>query len=252
MKDASDDLKEALIRVLLGSKGNTLDVLVGASGEDEASVTVVIDELQREGLVRRSVGGNYYVPRDARARAYALVNEDAPSAWDSAAETLPDLPPRDRPWFFNDTFNLETYRLKLEDAVCGARENYENIVRGMRVGDLILGYLMAPHSEWICILRIARPPWRSGERLHDFDDLPWKVQGEFLAALEPGFGIPRLDAADEAHALGGRAAPYRDAPKRVNPVAAGVIIRRIMEVHRRTGSAVQTVEPGPGLGDAFD
>jgi hypothetical protein len=145
-----------------------------------------------------------------------------------------------------------TYRLKLDDAIFGSRAKYENVVRGMRVGDPILGYLLAPYSEWVCILRLTRPPYRTADRLHDFDDLPRKVQGEFVATLPPGQGVPCLEAADEAHALGGKAAPYRDSPKQVNPVARGVIIRRMMEVYRLQGSMVPTVELGSEYGVLFE
>ncbi len=250
MDDAVDTVEVAILTRLLEGSGLSPAALNERVTGSPGSVEQSVERLVGRGVIRRSVGGNLFVPRDQRPGVGRLLGIE-PATPADVIEVVPEAPPRDRPEFFNDVFDHATYMYKLEDSISGARSAYENTVRKMRVGDLILGYLMDPYSEWVCILRVAKAPYRTSEELHVFKDLPWKVCGEFIAALNPGDGIPRLEAADEARALGGKAAPYRDSPKRVNPVAAGVIIRGILESQRHHGSAVEVTDPGPGFLEMF-
>jgi hypothetical protein len=209
-----------------------------------------LDGLIARGSVRRSIGGNFTIERLARDGVIAVLGDDyhAPIP---EIDVLPITHVRKEIAFYNGVMEESTYRLLRQDGICGCREEYGGVVRGMQENDLILHYVMEPYSEWLCIQRLRGRPYHSSGRLHDFTDLPWRLPCEFVVALPPGQGLGRVEAADAARLLGGKAATYRDSPKRVNPIAARVIITRLWETQKRIGSVIPTIVPGPEYGDLF-
>ncbi len=137
----------------------------------------------------------------------------------------------------------------LEDGLHGARERDRSTVEKMQPGDLLLIYITEPYSEWIGIQRATGAPFVTTAELHGHHDLPLRIPAEWVAALHPGSGIGRLEAADAAHHLGGHAAPHRHSPKRVDPTAGRVIVNSLFATHRRVGSVVPVAALGPEYDD---
>jgi hypothetical protein len=241
------DARETLIlRALVNSAGVSRDALSETVPE---GTLVAIDRLLDRGVVRKSLGGNYYVSKTAKADVFLALGIDDRSH--ALIEVLPDTRTRKEVAFFNGVLDPLIYQPFLADGISGCREDYESVARSMQVGDLLLNYLTAPYSEWICLLRVSQPPYRSADTLRGAHGLPWRVPGEFIVALPAGSGLSRTEASDATHKLGGKAAMYRVSPRRVSPLAARVIITGIMDVHRRCGSLIPVLSPGPEYGDLF-
>lgn len=240
MSDSLGSVEKRVLLVLLDAP-LTIDDLVAEVGADAPTIA---DELVRRGFAHRSGRGNYLVPSAARPRVLEILGDDAPKPEQVELEYAG--PPHKGIWVFNGVGTVETYRLMLHDGLYGSRESDAATVSRMQPGDLLLIYITEPYSEWVCIQRVTSRPFRTTPLLHGHSDLPLRTPAEFVVALTPGDGLGRLEAADMAHVLGGSAAPHRHSPKRVNQVAARVIVSHLVETNRRKGSAVPVVDLGPG------
>jgi hypothetical protein len=153
------------------------------------------DELVRRALVHRSDRGIYKVTSRSRQDVLSLLGEDAPTA--PVLELLSAARPRvGQFWFFNGVGDVETYQRMLEDGLHGARGCDRGTVEKMQPGDLLLIYITEPYSEWISIQRVTGAPFVTTPELHGHHELPLRVPAEWVAALQPGSGIGRLEAAD--------------------------------------------------------
>lgn len=237
----STDLTQAERDVLLSviDSSVTADDLASAMGDGAVHVA---DTLVERGLVHRSSRGNYAVTSARRHDVLDLLGEDAPAV--PVLEVLSSPKPRGYIEFFNGICDPPTYALMLRDGLHGAREADRGTVEKIQPGDLLLGYVTEPYSEWNAVQRVTGHPFRTDPRLHGHCDLPYRVPADFVVALRPGRGIGRLDAAEAAHALGGKAAPHRHSPERVDPIAARVILKALLEIAGREGSVVPVVELG--------
>ena len=193
------------------------------------------DSLADAGLIYRSARGNYAVTSAVHDKVIAALGSDAP--------TVPSVPvaqsrvPRGCVELFNGVCDAPTYSLMLRDGLHGARETDRAAVERIQPGDLLLGYVTEPYSEWVAVQRVTDWPFETEPRLHGHVDLPFRVPAEFIVALPVGKGFGRLEASDAAHASGGKAAPHRHSPKRVDPIGGRVIVRRLLELARHEPQA---------------
>lgn len=201
------------------------------------------DSLVERGLVHRSARGNYVVIDANREGATSALGSHAPVP--RVRPLREDRTGRGYVEYFNGICDPpQTYELMLRDGLHGAREKERRVVEKIQPGDLLIDYVTQPYSEWVAVQRVVDWPFETDPRLHGHADLPFRIPADFIVALRPGRGFGRIEAADSAHANGGKAAQHRYSPRRIDPIAGRVMVRKLLEIARYEQPAAPVVPLG--------
>ena len=132
-------------------------------------------------------------------------------------------------------FNQSTWQEFLDAGaeVSGFPETQQKIVRRIKPGDYLLGYLTGV-SRWIAVLEVTSEPYDDLERIWKQALFPCRVKVKVVARVEPEAGVPVLSISKDLRMFDNLKTPnwgllFRTAPRELHPSDGELITNAVKQ-----------------------
>ncbi len=122
----------------------------------------------------------------------------------------------------------------------GFPETRRNIVKRIKPGDYLLGYLTGV-SRWIAVLEVTSDPYFDTSRIWQGALFPCRVSVKVIGRLTPEEGIPVLSLSPQMRLFDNLKTPnwgllVRTAPRELHPEDGELIMKAIQEAEQQASS----------------